>query len=98
MVPSSSIMHEVNHIWQTCSDVVLTEDRPVHLYQVLVGLIQSDGIVNWVVGEEWGGGNAHGHPDPHPSQSLVCSELGVSKVGHPVEVVVHRMVDRVVEA
>ena len=72
---------------------MIAQKLPVLLIQLCSFPRQEVGIVGGVEGREGHGGQHQGNRDPQCGHSTVMRKGRVSKLGHPVEVVVHRMID-----
>ena len=86
------VLHMCTH---TNGDVLLAEYVSKAVFKAGEDLADGEGVVCGLVGQQWPGGEQHGHLDPHQRRGTVVREGRVRKAAHPEEVVVDRVVDGV---
>ena len=86
------VLHMCTH---TNGNILLAECVSKAVFKAGEDLVDGEGVVCGLVGQQWPGGEQHGHLDPHQRRGTVVCEGRVCKAAHPEEVVVDRVVDRV---
>ena len=76
----------------TQSDVLLLQHHCVLLDQSIVDPIQGNGIVARVIREDRGGSKQNPRLGPHQTRSQVSGKTRITKVLHPVEVIMNCVV------
>ena len=71
----------------TQTDILFLQHTPILLLQVAVDPTEGNGIVSGIPGEDGGGSQQDGCLGPHQAHGKVMFEGRVTKVAHPVEVV-----------
>ena len=77
----------------TQCDIPLSQNMTVLVLQPFQNPVQSISIVPWFIRQHWSRGHENGSLEPHQTHSNVACEGWITKIGHPVKVVVNGVVN-----